>query len=383
MFFFPPRLGRIEGAEVLQLACGRTNRQRQTGRAETQCESFSADLGLIVVSQLGCWFGGSLKKMGTQDGYRKKRKRETSELSLTYYVSLVQRAHMYCLKSMFSSFIFVVLQVKSCLQTCKQHKKWKHVFFIRMCSALWSHLQEWPPKAIWSTTLTFFLLFTSKMCSKVLWFMMWKNSSKQQLLTVILVNSISFPRPLVPLKKIYCVKQRLNTGPFTLWLRPSLHTRLSGGSAEPQSKAAVPLVLKQNYSKLDFWEQRGGFTRPPGRLSVCLSVLRLSCSWTHLMFELAVLNDRANSERRPQALLSQGFKGPATRLLPAVTGGDGNVQRWDNPRRTEPRVVCLSDRLINGKRLRKKPLSASGSGERKPFLITRTPGIKAWPALIN
>lgn len=43
------------------------------------------------------------------------------------------------------------------------------------------------------------------------------------------------------------------------------------------------------------------------------------------MFELAVLNDRADSERCPQALLSQGFKGPATRLLSAVTGGDGNV----------------------------------------------------------
>lgn len=76
------------------------------------------------------------------------------------------------------------------------------------------------------------------------------------------------------------------------------------------------------------------------------------------MFELAVLNDRANCERRPQALLSQGFKGPATRSLSAVTGGDGNVQRRDNPRRTEPRVVCLFDRLINGNPQRKKPLSA-------------------------
>lgn len=94
-------------------------------------------------------------------------------------------------------------------------------------------------------------------------------------------------------------------------------------------------------------------------LSVCMSVLlRISCSWTHLMFELAVLNDRANCERRPQALLSQGFKGPATRLLSAVTGGDGNVQRRDNPRRTEPRVGCLFDRLINGNPPRKKPLSA-------------------------
>lgn len=94
-------------------------------------------------------------------------------------------------------------------------------------------------------------------------------------------------------------------------------------------------------------------------LSVCMSVLlRISCSWTHLMFELALLNDRANCERRPQALLSQGFKGPATRLLSAVTGGDGNVRRRDNPRRTEPRVVCLFDRLINGNPPRKKPLSA-------------------------
>lgn len=87
-------------------------------------------------------------------------------------------------------------------------------------------------------------------------------------------------------------------------------------------------------------------------------LLRISCSWTYLMFELALLNDRANCERRPQALLSQGFKGPATRLLSAVTGGDGNVRRRDNPRRTEPRVVCLFDRLINGNPPRKKPLSA-------------------------
>lgn len=56
MFFFFPWLGRIEGAEVLQLARGRTNRQRLTGRAETQCESFRTDLGLIVVRELACWF---------------------------------------------------------------------------------------------------------------------------------------------------------------------------------------------------------------------------------------------------------------------------------------------------------------------------------------
>lgn len=101
------------------------------------------------------------------------------------------------------------------------------------------------------------------------------------------------------------------------------------------------------------------------------------------MFELALLNGGASRERRPQALLSQSFKGPATHSLSAVTGGDGNVRRRDNPRRTQPRVAWLFDRLINGKPLRKRPLSASGSGERKPFLITRTPGIKAWPALIN
>lgn len=28
-------------------------------------------------------------------------------------------------------------------------------------------------------------------------------------------------------------------------------------------------LLKQNYSKPGFWQQRGGFARPPGRLSVC------------------------------------------------------------------------------------------------------------------
>lgn len=128
--------------------------------------------------------------------------------------------------------------------------------------------------------------------------------------------------------------------------------------------AFLPAFTEQNYSKLGFRQQHGGFACPPGRPSsslslFCMSVLlRISCSWTHLMFELAVLNDRANCERRPQALLSQGFKGPATRLLSAVTGGDGNVQRRDNPRRTEPRVGCLFDRLINGNPPRKKPLSA-------------------------
>lgn len=94
MFFFPyPRLGRIEGAEVLQLACGRTNRQRQTGRAETQCESFSADLGLIVVSQLGGWFKGFLEK----DGHTRKKRKKLNEFqnftfSLTYNLSLAQKA---------------------------------------------------------------------------------------------------------------------------------------------------------------------------------------------------------------------------------------------------------------------------------------------------
>lgn len=70
MFFSPPQLGRIEGAEVLQLACGRTNRQRQTVRAETQCESFAADLGLIVASQPGCWFKGFFFGFFQKDGRR-------------------------------------------------------------------------------------------------------------------------------------------------------------------------------------------------------------------------------------------------------------------------------------------------------------------------
>ena len=75
-----------------------------------------------------------------------------------------------------------------------------------------------------------------------------------------------------------------------------------------------------------------------------------SCTLTHLMFELAPLNDRAASVWRPQAPLSQGFKGPATGLLSAVKSGEtGNVWRRDNLYGTEPMAACLFDRLINGK----------------------------------
>ena len=55
-FFFSLWAGQIEKAEVLQLARRQTNRQRQTGRARTQSESFRTDLGLIVVRKLVCWF---------------------------------------------------------------------------------------------------------------------------------------------------------------------------------------------------------------------------------------------------------------------------------------------------------------------------------------
>ncbi|TNN48522.1 hypothetical protein EYF80_041266 [Liparis tanakae] len=54
---------------------------------------------------------------------------------------------------------------------------------------------------------------------------------------------------------------------------------------------------------------------------------------THLMFELDGLNDRAASERRPQARLSLGFKGPATPLLSAVREEMGTLS--DKPTRAE------------------------------------------------
>lgn len=101
------------------------------------------------------------------------------------------------------------------------------------------------------------------------------------------------------------------------------------------------------------------------------------------MFELAGLNDRAASERRPQALLSQGFKGPATRLLSAVREEMGTCGGEITCMGQSPQSCASLTGLLTGKRQGKSPISAEGSGEKKPSLITRTPGIKAWPALIN
>lgn len=104
------------------------------------------------------------------------------------------------------------------------------------------------------------------------------------------------------------------------------------------------------------------------------------------MFELAGLNDRAASERRPQAPLSQGFKGPATRLLSAVREEMGTCGGEITCTGQSPESCASLTGLLTGKRRgekKRKNLSAAGSGEKKPSLITRTPGIKAWPALIN
>lgn len=100
------------------------------------------------------------------------------------------------------------------------------------------------------------------------------------------------------------------------------------------------------------------------------------------MFELAGLNDRAASERRPQAPLSQGFKGPATRLLSAVREEMGTCGGEITCTGQSPESCASLTGLLTGKAQRRKK-SAAGSGEKKPSLITRTPGIKAWPALIN
>lgn len=83
------------------------------------------------------------------------------------------------------------------------------------------------------------------------------------------------------------------------------------------------------------------------------------------MFELAGLNDRAALRETPTGPALPGFQRPSDPVAVGCQGGDGNVRRRDNLYRTEPRVVCLFDRLINGNPPRKKPLSAKGSGEKK------------------
>lgn len=68
------------------------------------------------------------------------------------------------------------------------------------------------------------------------------------------------------------------------------------------------------------------------------------------MFELAGLNDRAASERRPQALLSQGFKGPATRLLSAVREEMGTCGGEITCTGQSPESCASLTGLLTGKR---------------------------------
>lgn len=85
------------------------------------------------------------------------------------------------------------------------------------------------------------------------------------------------------------------------------------------------------------------------------------------MFELAGLNDRAASERRPQAPLSQGFKGPATRLLSAVREEMGTCGGEITCTGQSPESCASLTGLLTGKAQRrkkkKKPIGGGIRGE--------------------
>lgn len=148
----------------------------------------------------------------------------------------------------------------------------------------------------------------------------------------------------------------------------------------------VYISLKRELLKFSFWRECG--------LSIGLSALRSLLS--HVLpwgfsdppdVWISWFKWQGRLRETPTGPALPGFQRPSDPVAVGCQGGDGNVWRRDNLYRTEPRVVRLFDRLINGKAQRekkkKKNLSAAGSGEKKPSLITRTPGIKAWPALIN
>ena len=116
----------------------------------------------------------------------------------------------------------------------------------------------------------------------------------------------------------------------------------------------------------------------------CTFGMSLSCAGLNPQdVRISRLKWRGHPREPPVGLALPGFQRPSNLVAVACQEVDGNVWWRDNLYRTQPRAVRLFDRLINGKPPSKKPLSAEGSGEKKPSLIIRTPGIKAWPVLIN
>lgn len=83
------------------------------------------------------------------------------------------------------------------------------------------------------------------------------------------------------------------------------------------------ICLKRELLKLSFWRECGRSVR----WSVRPVFSSLSCLlWvrTHLMFELVGLNDRAASERHPQAPALPGFQRPSEPVAVGLSG-----RRWE------------------------------------------------------
>lgn len=94
------------------------------------------------------------------------------------------------------------------------------------------------------------------------------------------------------------------------------------------------------------------------------------------MFELAGLNDRAASERRPKALLSQGFKVPATRLLSAVREEMGTCGGEITCTGQSPESHASLTGLLTGKRQGKSPYQHRDQGRRNLLLSPGHQGLK-------
>lgn len=131
-----------------------------------------------------------------------------------------------------------------------------------------------------------------------------------------------------------------------------------GREAVPLNMSAFLFDLKENFKVQLLVRVR----------SVCWSVgavfSPLLCFLTHLMFELTGLNDRTASERRPQALLSQGFKGPATRLLSAVRREMGTCGGEITCAGQSPQSHASLTGLLTGTRQGKSPYRQRDHGRR-------------------
>lgn len=94
------------------------------------------------------------------------------------------------------------------------------------------------------------------------------------------------------------------------------------------------------------------------------------------MFELAGLNDSAASERRPQSLVSQGFKGPATRLLSAVREEMGMCGGEITCTGQSPELCASLTGLLTGNRQGKSPYRQRDQGRRNLPLSPEHQGLK-------